>query len=64
MISITKVAEVQPILSNLKRIGNWTTEKHARAALELSTSSTQAHVLPRVVEVSMTTVAVKHLTIQ
>jgi DNA-binding MarR family transcriptional regulator len=43
MISKAKAAEVQQIFSNLKRIGNWTTERHARVTLELS--STQARLL-------------------
>jgi DNA-binding MarR family transcriptional regulator len=48
MISEAKAVEVQQIFSNLKRIGNWTTEKHARSALELS--STQARLLLYVAE--------------
>jgi DNA-binding MarR family transcriptional regulator len=48
MISKAKAAEAQQFFSNLKRIGNWTTEKHARVALELS--STQARLLLYIAE--------------
>jgi DNA-binding MarR family transcriptional regulator len=43
MISKAKAVEVQDIFSRLKRIQNWTSEKRARAPLELS--STEARLL-------------------
>jgi DNA-binding MarR family transcriptional regulator len=43
MITRAKAAEVQEIFSNLKRVGNWTTEKRARTPFELN--ATQARLL-------------------
>jgi DNA-binding MarR family transcriptional regulator len=43
MISKAKATEVQELFSKLKRVTNWTSEKRARAPLQLS--STQARLL-------------------